>query len=257
MVIGWLERPQGVRLATAIMRPEQPAGTLGSNGPTTGLRIIPSSEPGDKRPALAELVAADTEHTIREAWAGPGSISFPDHSALEPVDRFPVKRILKAVYTEYDIMLPAGRIAGTLAFSPDARILASENADQTISLCEISSGKERAHLGKPISAGQSNPYFGPGVIVVNGGGFARGSKVYTTLAFSPDGSVLISRGHENGVRVWDVAHAKEIAQFKGHAGEIQDPTIFGLRPGRRRTKRSDSFTIREGIPRNLEQPHAA
>src|SRR5271155_1273703 len=52
MVVGWLERPQGVRLATAIMRPEQPAGPLASNGPITGLRIIPSAEPTDKRPAL-------------------------------------------------------------------------------------------------------------------------------------------------------------------------------------------------------------
>jgi acetoacetate decarboxylase len=114
MVIGWLERPAGVRLATAIMRPEQPAGALGSNGPTTGLRIIPSAEPGDKRPALAELIAADTEHTIREAWAGPGSISFPDRSALDPVDRFPVRRILKAVYMEYDILLPGGRVIARL-----------------------------------------------------------------------------------------------------------------------------------------------
>jgi acetoacetate decarboxylase len=114
MVVGWLERPQGVRLATAIMRPEQPAGPLSSSGPTTGLRIIPSAQPGDKRPALAELVAADTQHTIREAWEGPGSISFPDRSALDPVDRFPVRRILKAVYMEYDILLPGGRVIARL-----------------------------------------------------------------------------------------------------------------------------------------------
>jgi acetoacetate decarboxylase len=114
MVVGWLERPQGVRLATAIMRPEQAAGPLSSSGPTTGLRIIPSAQPGDKRPALAELVAADTQHTIREAWEGPGSISFPDRSALDPVDRFPVRRILKAVYMEYDILLPGGRVIARL-----------------------------------------------------------------------------------------------------------------------------------------------
>jgi acetoacetate decarboxylase len=114
MVVGWLERPQGVRLATAVMRPEQPAGPLGSNGPTTGLRIIPSAEPGDKRPALAELVAADTQHTIREAWEGPGSISFPDYSVLDPVNRFPIKRILKAIYMEYDITLPVGRVIARL-----------------------------------------------------------------------------------------------------------------------------------------------
>ncbi len=114
MVVGTLDRPAGVRLATAIMRPEQPAGPLGSNGPTTGLRIIPSAKPGERRPALAELIAADTEHTIREAWEGPGSISFPDHSALDPIDRFPVRRILKAIYMEYDILLPAGRVIAQL-----------------------------------------------------------------------------------------------------------------------------------------------
>ena len=112
MVVGSLERPQGVRLATAIVRPEQPDGALASNGPTTGLRIIPSAEPTDKRPALAELIAADTEHTIREAWAGPGSISFPDHSVLDPVDRFPVKRILKApTWNTTSCCQPGGVIA--------------------------------------------------------------------------------------------------------------------------------------------------
>jgi acetoacetate decarboxylase len=114
MVVGSLERPAGVRLATAVMRPEQRDGPFGSNGPTTGLRIIPSADPKTNRPALAELVAADTEHTVKEAWEGPGSISFPDRSALDPVDRFPVKRILKATYMECDILLPGGRVIDRL-----------------------------------------------------------------------------------------------------------------------------------------------
>ncbi|HLH50998.1 MAG TPA: acetoacetate decarboxylase family protein, partial [Roseiarcus sp.] len=38
MIVGKLERPAGVRLATIVMRPEQPVSQLGSNGPTTGLR---------------------------------------------------------------------------------------------------------------------------------------------------------------------------------------------------------------------------
>jgi len=114
MIVGTLERPAGVRLASMIVRPEQPISNLPSSGPTTGLRIIPAAEAGATRPACAELVAADTQHTIREAWEGTGSISFPDHSALDPVDRFPVKRILKSTYMEYDIMLPAGRIIARL-----------------------------------------------------------------------------------------------------------------------------------------------
>ncbi len=50
MIVGKLERPAGVRLATVVMRPEQPVSGLGSNGPTTGLRIIPSADPGEPAP---------------------------------------------------------------------------------------------------------------------------------------------------------------------------------------------------------------
>jgi acetoacetate decarboxylase len=114
MIVGRLERPAGVRLATVVMRPEQPISQLGSNGPTTGLRIIPSADPATTRPALAELIAADSQHTLREAWEGPASISFPDHSVFDPVDRFPVRRIVKAIYMEYDIVLPAGRVIARL-----------------------------------------------------------------------------------------------------------------------------------------------
>ena len=114
MIVGKLERPAGVRLATALMRPEAPAAGLGSNGPTTGLRIIPSADPGSTRPALAELIAADSSHQVHQAWEGPASISFPESSIFDPVNRFPVRRIVKAVYMEYDILLPAGRVIARL-----------------------------------------------------------------------------------------------------------------------------------------------
>jgi acetoacetate decarboxylase len=112
MIVGTLERPAGIRLATMIVRPEQPIAAPPSSGPTTGLRIIPSAEAG--RPPQAELIAADTEHKIHEAWEGTGSISFPDHSALDPVNRFPERKVLKATYMEYDILLPAGRVLATM-----------------------------------------------------------------------------------------------------------------------------------------------
>ncbi|HXT09460.1 MAG TPA: acetoacetate decarboxylase family protein [Roseiarcus sp.] len=114
MIVGTLERPARMRLASVVMRPEQPVAQLGSNGPTTGLRIIPSADPATTRPALAELIAAESQHKLREAWEGPGSISFPDHSAFDPVDRFPVRRIVKAIYMDYDITLPAGRVIARL-----------------------------------------------------------------------------------------------------------------------------------------------
>jgi acetoacetate decarboxylase len=114
MIVGTLERPAGVRLATVVMRPEQPISQLGSNGPTTGLRIIPSADPSSSRPALAELIAADSQHALHRAFEGTASINFPDRSALDPVDRFPIRRIVKAIYMEYDILLPAGRVIARL-----------------------------------------------------------------------------------------------------------------------------------------------
>jgi hypothetical protein len=41
MIVGSLERPAGVKLATALMRPERPAAPLGSNGPTTRRTLDP------------------------------------------------------------------------------------------------------------------------------------------------------------------------------------------------------------------------
>lgn len=117
------------------------------------------------------------------------------------------------------ITLPANRNVTNLAYSPDGRLLAAENADQTISLWEIASGRERALLGTPAGAGQPNqPVF-------IGGGFGGigvpASAVSMTIAMSPDGSLLAARGADNTVRVWEIAHAKDIGSFKGHTGTVQ------------------------------------
>ena len=104
----------GFRLASVIVRPEQPMKTMAPSGPTCGMQIIPGVEGDAARPACAEIIAAQTEHTIHHAWEGTGSIDFAQHSALDPLDRFPVRRILKATYIEYDILLPAGRVIARL-----------------------------------------------------------------------------------------------------------------------------------------------
>ena len=114
------------------------------------------------------------------------------------------------------IILPANRVVTTLAYSPDARLLAAENTDQTVSLWEIASGKERALLGEPAKTqpGMPSTVF----MVVNM--YGQAAPVATTLAFSPDGSILAARGPDHAVRVWEVAYAKEAGLFKGHSGAI-------------------------------------
>lgn len=118
------------------------------------------------------------------------------------------------------LTLPAGRAAVNLAYSPDGRFLAAENADQSVCLWEIASGRERAVLGKPGALVQPPQ---PNMGFIGGGGFGgvnRAIQALATLAFSTDGGLLASRGPDNTVRVWDVSAGKVIGQFKGHVGAI-------------------------------------
>jgi WD40 repeat protein/beta-lactamase regulating signal transducer with metallopeptidase domain len=107
------------------------------------------------------------------------------------------------------------------AFSPDGRVLAAENADESISLFEVASGKERARLGKAASA-PAAPVAMPAqvrVAVAGGAGFAEPAGP-ATLAFSPDGRALVGRGPDRSVRVWDATGGMEVGQFKGHDGRV-------------------------------------
>jgi WD40 repeat protein len=115
------------------------------------------------------------------------------------------------------ITLPAVGVAG-YAVAPDGRVLAVENADQTITLWEIASGKERGRLGKPAQPTQ------PGVPIRGGAGLTiagmPNAASSSVLAYSPDGTLLASKGPGHSVRVWDVLTGEEIGQFKGHAGLV-------------------------------------
>jgi WD40 repeat protein len=117
------------------------------------------------------------------------------------------------------ITLPLQRTVTNLAYSPDGRLLATENADRTFSIWEIASGKERALLGTAAApVGQPATAF---TVAVAGGGPALGGPLTpATLAFSPEGDLLATRGPGNTVRVWEVAPAKEVGLFKGHDGAI-------------------------------------
>ena len=112
----------------------------------------------------------------------------------------------------------------SLAFSPDSRTLATENANRTITLWEVASGKKRGHLGKAVvEQPQSNGVMKlEATVVINGmGGGSRDPAGPVGLAFSPDGRALAARGPDLSVRVWDVTAGKEIGQLKGHSGRIE------------------------------------
>ncbi len=113
MMTGIMERPDGIRIATAAMRIESPL-EVGppARGAGLSLRVIPSVEEG-KPPSLAELIATRSTSTVHEAWSGTGTVSYDGRSDLDPWHLLPVERVLNATFRRFDMLLPHGEVIRT------------------------------------------------------------------------------------------------------------------------------------------------
>src|SRR5262249_19171298 len=116
------------------------------------------------------------------------------------------------------INLPRDRMALNLAFAPDGRTLAAENADGTVTLFEVAGGTERNRLRnveKPLpDQGKVEE------VVVN---LQREDHIAppgsAKIAFTQDAQKLaIARGTEVGI--WDVWTGEHLTQLQGHQGKI-------------------------------------
>ena len=110
MLYGTLERPAGIRLASAVVRPERPADNGHSTPrPPVSLRLIPSTEENG-RPSCAEIIETYTDVKVIEAWTGVGSVAFAEGSRLDPWNLLPVKRVVQATYMVSDMTLGFGKV---------------------------------------------------------------------------------------------------------------------------------------------------
>ncbi len=91
------------------------------------------------------------------------------------------------------IHLKYGR--GSLAYSPDGKVLATGTAGREIRLWDIHTGKEINLL-----IGHTGP--------ING------------LAFSPDNKFLASASDDKTVRLWDTASGEVVSTFEGHTSAV-------------------------------------
>jgi acetoacetate decarboxylase len=112
-VQGTVERPKGVRLLTAAMRPERPVeDPVGGEGGSLSLRVIPNAE-ANRPPSVAELIQTPLDRRTHEAWTGPATLSYDACSALDPWHALPVRQVLVGIYSRYDFTLPHGRVLRT------------------------------------------------------------------------------------------------------------------------------------------------
>ncbi|HLJ93190.1 MAG TPA: protein kinase [Gemmataceae bacterium] len=81
-------------------------------------------------------------------------------------------------------------------FAPDGKTLATVNADGTLRLWDVATGKQRAALSRVPT------------------------NCFPFLAFGPDGSTMAAGNAEGIVRLWDVATGVERASLTGHTGAV-------------------------------------
>lgn len=133
-----------------------------------------------------------------------------------------------------------GERAGTiyaLAFSSDAKLLASGGSDHNLRLWDVSTGQQIAkmighsdHLyavsfhpdGKILASGSSD--FTVRLWDVDSATelaiLKKHTSTITALAFSPDGTILASGDNDKNVFLWDVQNHSLLAKLGGHIGEI-------------------------------------
>jgi RNA polymerase sigma factor (sigma-70 family) len=82
------------------------------------------------------------------------------------------------------------------AFSPDGRLLAVAERDDTVRVYEIGTGK-RLHAWPVTIKGANENYI-------------------FQVVFAPDGKTVVAASSDKLIRIWDVASGAELGQLKGH-----------------------------------------
>ncbi len=112
---GYVERPEGIRICSAVFRTETPLDSPPDGTPwrIITLRAIPSPEK-DKDHSLVELIQTDIILSSMEMWAGNGSCHFPGISTFDPWHKLPVRKMLNMTYMVTDAVLEESKILETL-----------------------------------------------------------------------------------------------------------------------------------------------
>ncbi len=112
---GYIERPEGKRLATINFQPQTRASMsmlenyLGEETVLYSVRHLP---PLDGEGGTTQLVKWYADASIRKdprnedkVWMGPVTLTYDSHSNADPIDKLEVDEVLAALYMEFDMSL--------------------------------------------------------------------------------------------------------------------------------------------------------
>ena len=122
-----------------------------------------------------------------------------------------------------------------LCYSPDGKVIASSDQQESVHLFDAGSGKELRGVGE---ANATSYAFAPDSKTIAVAGQGNTVQLFDvesgkeqralvgqpmgqmTLAFLPDGERLAAAGSTNQVQFWDLATGKALSPFEGHTGSI-------------------------------------
>ena len=111
----------------------------------------------------------------------------------------------------------------SIAFSPDGTMLASGSQDETVRLWDVSTGANINILGKIDNTSAAVQMLQ--IFSGRGPSSTQRKSPVTSVAFSPDGTILAS-GEINGmVKLWDVSTGRNINTFRG-SGALSKSVAF-------------------------------
>jgi WD40 repeat protein/predicted Ser/Thr protein kinase len=181
---------------------------------------------------------------VQNAPRGPKVVHFVDDTtwlAAEVLDPpAGVIRIWESTGRDRLVRLPPGRSAAVLHFSPDGKRVAVLQGDRwTISICDVSTGRETAHLawdasnfnvmtfsedGRRLAVVADSPVVS--VWDTDTGRVVAKLRTHRArvrgVAFHPRGDRLLTGSPDGTVRQWDLRSGGEVQPpYNGHEGEVR------------------------------------